>query len=65
MSADGKQLGAAVHQQHLLAADVPDELAIHECVECDALGQIRAAGRSLFLCHDRLLCRHIVMLRNS
>ena len=30
MGADGEHLGAAAHQQHLLIADMPDELAVDE-----------------------------------
>ena len=51
MRTDGKQLGAAVHQQHLFVADVPDKLAVDEIGQRDALREIRAAGRSLFLRH--------------
>ncbi len=54
MSANGKHLGAAVHQQHLLVADVPNQLAIDEIGERHPLRQVGAAGRSLLLCHGRL-----------
>ena len=51
MRTDGKQLEAAVHQQHLFVADVPHKLAVDEIGPRDALRKVRAAGRSLFLCH--------------
>ena len=44
MGADRKQLRAAAHQQHLLVADVSDQLAVDEIGEGYALRQIGPLG---------------------
>src|SRR5579863_6683838 len=54
MRGDGEYFGAAAHEQHLLVADMADELAVGEVWERDPLGQVRAARRGLFLRHRRV-----------
>jgi hypothetical protein len=54
MGADRPQLGAGGDEQHLLLIDVPNEPIVNKIGERDTLGQIRTAGRSLFLSHCQL-----------
>ena len=66
MGADGEQLGPLCTSSTSSLADMSDKLAVDEIGECDALRQIGAARRSLFLRHCRSpLRRQAVMLRNS
>src|SRR5262249_60920945 len=65
MGPDGEQFGAAAYQQHLVTANMADQLAVDEVVHRNALRQVRTGGRSLLLCHGGLPGRQAVMLRNS
>jgi predicted HAD superfamily Cof-like phosphohydrolase len=51
MRANGEDFIAAVHQQHLLVADMAEELAVDKIRQRDALGEVRTVRRILFLGH--------------
>src|SRR6516162_1339625 len=51
MGADSEDFAAALHQQHLLVADMAEELAVNKIRQRDALGEVRALRRVLLLRH--------------
>src|SRR5580704_14757877 len=51
MRADGEDLVAASHQQHLLVTDMAQELAVDKILDCDTLRQVRPARCSLLFRH--------------
>src|SRR6516225_401429 len=51
MRANGEDFVAAVHQQHLLVADMAEELAVDEIRQRDAPREVRTLWRILLLRH--------------
>src|SRR5436190_16775977 len=51
MRADGEDFITASHQQHLLVADMAQEFAVDEILDCDTLREVRSARRFLLVRH--------------
>ena len=64
MGADGEDLVAALHQQHLLVADMAEKLAVDEIRERDTLGKVRTLRRCSVPAPSLCSCAHSIMPRN-